>query len=430
MNYLKQIKMTITIVWFTSLVFSEAVFGWSGDTYDYTRIDSHAIKAPKEVEGSIKSLVEYLVRPTRNDLEKLRSVFTWIAHNISYDSAMRERKVSSREVAPAIVFKKRTTICSGYANLAKRMMTDAIGKNVFLVNGNSKGYGYELHSHAWNAVKLEDIWYFIDCTWGAGYLNEKKEFTQKFNDFYFLTPPEVNIYTHFPDKPSWQRIVEPISVEKFKNLIRTTPNYFKYGLNLESHSKSVIEADSSLNLNLVFPEDLLVSASLHYGEENIYDRYLFIQREGDECELKALFPATGEYTLRLYAKPRESEGSYKEVLSYLVKIGRANSWTIGFPTVFKGFKLHEVILYCPLTGFLRKGVIYKFKLKIPGANKAAVVQDKKWHNLSRKVEIFQTDLTLEPGIAGVYAIFPGMSDYTCLLEYKVVKGWGIRDAKF
>jgi hypothetical protein len=53
---------------------------------DYRAIDEHALKAPKELESSIDSLVAYLIKPARNDKEKLRAIFRWIATNISYDT--------------------------------------------------------------------------------------------------------------------------------------------------------------------------------------------------------------------------------------------------------------------------------------------------------------------------------------------------------
>lgn len=53
---------------------------------DYRAIDEHALKAPKELENSIDSLVDYLIKPARNDKEKLRAIFRWISTNISYDT--------------------------------------------------------------------------------------------------------------------------------------------------------------------------------------------------------------------------------------------------------------------------------------------------------------------------------------------------------
>jgi len=42
--------------------------------------------------------------------------------------------------------------------------------------GYEKGRGFKEPDHAWLAVSIEEIWYLIDPTWGAGYINNNKEF--------------------------------------------------------------------------------------------------------------------------------------------------------------------------------------------------------------------------------------------------------------
>ena len=53
-------------------------------------------------------------------------------------------------------------------------------------------------SHAWNAVFLGGFWRLLDCTWGAGKVEEDGTFIKELNEHFFLTDPDELIYTHFP----------------------------------------------------------------------------------------------------------------------------------------------------------------------------------------------------------------------------------------
>ncbi|HPS92175.1 MAG TPA: hypothetical protein PKV33_08465, partial [Methanothrix sp.] len=50
--------------------------------YSYEKIDLHALNAPTSAEATIGSLATYLIEPAKNDREKARAIFRWIAENI------------------------------------------------------------------------------------------------------------------------------------------------------------------------------------------------------------------------------------------------------------------------------------------------------------------------------------------------------------
>lgn len=60
-------------------------------------------------------------------------------------------------------------VCQSYV-IAFYMMTTAAGLDCQYVTGKANGGG-----HAWNQVKVDGTWYYIDCTWddpvGGGYEN-------------------------------------------------------------------------------------------------------------------------------------------------------------------------------------------------------------------------------------------------------------------
>ena len=69
-------------------------------------------------------------------------------------------------------------------------------------------------NHEYNAVKLNNQWYPIDLTWGAGHLKDKK-FVKSYNEFYFMTNPELLIKTHFPEDDKWQLTKRKYTFEEF-----------------------------------------------------------------------------------------------------------------------------------------------------------------------------------------------------------------------
>ena len=69
-------------------------------------------------------------------------------------------------------------------------------------------------NHEYNAVKLNNQWYPIDSTWGAGHLKNKK-FVKSYNEFYFMSNPELLITTHFPIEDKWQLTKRKYTLEEF-----------------------------------------------------------------------------------------------------------------------------------------------------------------------------------------------------------------------
>ncbi|MEM6725548.1 MAG: hypothetical protein AAF598_16020, partial [Bacteroidota bacterium] len=53
----------------------------------FLAIDQYTTKsAPKATAQNLDQLVNHLVKPAKTDREKARSFFSWIAHNIAYDT--------------------------------------------------------------------------------------------------------------------------------------------------------------------------------------------------------------------------------------------------------------------------------------------------------------------------------------------------------
>jgi hypothetical protein len=303
--------------------------------------DELAIRAPASAASSIESLSSYLTSSAQNDIEKARAIYRWITENIAYNFEGYLAKQYGDQSAAAVL-QRRTAVCAGYANLFEALGKSA-GLEVVVVEGWSKGYGYvddTLYgdpNHAWNAVSLGGNWYLIESTWGSGFIGEEKRFVRRFESYYFLVPPEQLIFTHYPLDPRWQLLAGSLTKDQFLSSPRVWPQFFEDGLALLSNRSGTINAKHEVAVEVLTPQDALLSASLHHRGEKLPDLYTFVHRDGPAYEIKAAFPEAGEYTLTLYSKKAGDEGPYWSALEYSVVVSEGDSDHPGFPTVWQPF---------------------------------------------------------------------------------------------
>ena len=190
---------------------------------DFQTIDAHARQAPSSVTKNVEKLTQYLVKPAKNDTEKVRSFYVWIAENISYDvkAFMHYNPSRYQPVAPNEVLKQRKAVCQGYADLFQEMchLVDIPSR---IVPGYSKGFGYQGDhtfdnaDHAWNAVRIDEQWHLLDVTWASGGINDQLRFVKNYQDRFFLPDPTKFIQDHMPLDPMWQLLDCPVSMSAFR----------------------------------------------------------------------------------------------------------------------------------------------------------------------------------------------------------------------
>ena len=97
---------------------------------------------------------------------------------------------------------KQVYVCSGYARLYKDIVL-YLNLEVECVSSYAKGASYKIgenmkkSNHEYNVIKLDNKWYPMDSTWGAGSV-DGENFNKCFNEIYFLPNPELLITSHFP----------------------------------------------------------------------------------------------------------------------------------------------------------------------------------------------------------------------------------------
>jgi len=396
----------------------------------YALVDARAGAAPAACAMSVEALTAYLGEWVNDDAEKARAVFTWIAHNVAYDVSLRGKKQETLSV-----LRSRRATCTGYAGLFEEL-AEALGLEVEIISGHGKGRGYEpgqgLNSaleHAWNAVKIDGEWRLVDCTWGAGFVDEQGRFVRRFTDHYFLTPPEKFVYDHFPDDAKWQLLPTPISETEYLNRVHLKSLFFERGLWLVSHRAAGIQTGSSLQVTIGAPPDTVLTAALlaaaplagapRKDGRQLAKQYAFTQRERDGFVVRAVFPSPGSYLLRVFARRRGAIGEeYETALNYAVRALSGAGAEAGFPEVYDSFLARECRLERPLTREIPAGEKMEFSVQVPGAEKVMVVRSEEaWWPLDKVGDRFSGAALVQPGRLRVFAKFPGMTKYEGLLEY-------------
>jgi len=388
---------------------------------DYKSLDAHADKAPASVQGNIDDLARYLIKPASNDFEKIRALFRWVTQNINYDMEKFSNQILQRR-SEVETLKEKLGVCDEYSNLLAAL-GKAAGLEMAVIYGYSKGYGYTIGdritsgpNHAWNAVKINWKWYLIDATWGAGYIDEQKGFMKKFQEYYFLTPPEKFIYDHFPDDERWQLVDHSLSMREFQNLPNLQAPFFEYGLILKSHQQNIIRGGDYLQIDFFTPDRVSLITQLEQDGRKLPEYLTFSQRKAGQFNIFVQIPDPGSYILKIYAKDISEPGEYRFAMEYKIEADHGKT-APGFPVSFASFSDANGYLFEPISRRLSTGSALNFRISVPDAFEVVIKNNDQWHILSKKGQQFDGQFTLEKGKVTLYAKFREGNQFNGLLEW-------------
>jgi len=169
---------------------------------------AHAIRLGKL---DLLQLTDSLTKPYSTDREKVRAIFAWITDNIAYHCNFQNSRdplldaadrMTDIQIRLALVLKNRRALCGGYAFLFKTMC-DLAEVEARVVEGKAYGGHTEGEGHAWNAVRLDGRWYWLDLTWASGTCSNGR-FQQTYQEHYFLAPIARMLYSHRPTEAFWR----------------------------------------------------------------------------------------------------------------------------------------------------------------------------------------------------------------------------------
>ncbi len=157
-------------------------------------------------------------------------------------------------------------------------------------------------------------------------------------------------------------------------------------------------------------------ADLSRDGQALPDSQTFVQREGADYAVRAAFPMAGQYELTIFSKRAGAEGPYNSTLSYPVQVSNGATG-LSYPQTYASFHNVGAVLYSPFSGSLSLGSTQSFRLLVPDAERVAVIIDEQWHYLKGTGGIFQGNVTIDGRDIGVYAQFPGNTQFSGLLKY-------------
>ena len=134
-----------------------------------------------------------------SDYEKVKYVYETIIENTEYDmSAEDNQNICS-------VFLKKASVCQGYAKAVQYLLIRLNIPTTLVMGTVENGEG-----HAWNLVKINNQYYYLDATWGdASYLFHLQEGEESQNipsinyDYLCVTTEEISRTHSFSDLISW-----------------------------------------------------------------------------------------------------------------------------------------------------------------------------------------------------------------------------------
>ena len=271
-----------------------------------------------------------------------------------------------------------------------------------------------------------------------------KDPNENFNLFYILIWPNLLINSHFPAEDNWQLTDKIITFKQFLNkFIVDYPKFYKgvfeYNVDLLTHKEPFIQITNKDNLviKLKIPNYIIEGNLYSPATGQKVSEIKFNYEQKDKIfTFEPIFPKIGDYILRVSLRAINSTDlSYRPLFDYrirvinttlfnyfnkyntklishrydkerpfddiLPKIGNRNpnlntNYNINrivsdYKKIFPSKSIKRVCydnegfyLLEPRSGFIRKGVVTKFRFRIKGASNASILDGHKLINLKRK----------------------------------------------
>jgi Transglutaminase-like superfamily len=198
----------------------------------YGAIDKKALALPDSLTKSSQEIAKFIDVNFKNESEKVRAIYIWVASNIEYDiqNMFAINFYEKKEDKISKPLKTRKGICENYAHLFNDICLN-VGIKSRVIEGYTKQNGFaDYIPHAWCAALVDSSWYIFDPTWGSGFISNSK-FVKKINNEYFMASPYSIIKSHMPFDMLWQFLNYPITNQEFyegKVIQNKSKEYFNF----------------------------------------------------------------------------------------------------------------------------------------------------------------------------------------------------------
>jgi len=347
--------------------------------------------------------------------------FFWICQNIKYDAESYFSGVY--KVAPEETFSTGKSVCSGYSRLFE-YIGSYLGLDIINVSGYAKGYSYNINekisgtNHEWNIIKLNNVYYQIDSTWGAGYLSGR-EFKQEFKEFYFCPKPEYLILSHYPEEKKWQLIYPYMSIDEFSKRVKFSLKFYEFFTTDFLYHTMTVKSRHTIKF-IKNNEKANIESSIHIydqqGKEtnNAIGLVLYNKKY---IEYFYIFKKKGKYKTNIYANYKNIK-LRSHVVTYYLEC--EEDWKDSEDTPFNLPKIYsnDITIIEPLFNIMKKGKKVTLKMK-SDVTEEIIITNGKWLNIKKNKDgIFETTLIVDTD-----KIFIGRKtnekDFSTSITYKV-----------
>ncbi|KAJ2903000.1 cytokinesis protein 3 [Zalerion maritima] len=297
--------------------------------------NSRFISGLPPMTTAITLATQYVCRPFRSDVQRLRAIFTWVAEKITWEEDF-EGQIDTRKV----VQNKRG--CSEeYAVLVAEMCA-AVGLQCEIVRGYLKTPGeipecniMPRSNHWWNCVTVDNEWRIMDCSLASPSNPRRALYSAGISSadpWWFLARPTEACWTHIPEHSGQQHICPPVAHEILLNLPCACPPYFKNSMDMVEYNTSLtrIEDLEMAHIQFTVPPDVEVAAEVevkafsrdmdgdYFESGDILKKRALAQAEwfngAKRYTIKALLPGDeGTGMLKVYAGKRGLMHSIKDI---------------------------------------------------------------------------------------------------------------------
>ena len=175
------------LFWFSGGGMSSTFAAMTGGSFEpvYTMSEAEAIQAQAVIDARVSSFLSGIPEGA-SDYDKALAVYEYIIYNTSYDTSLDTNSIHH-------IFMDGKGICGCYSKTTQYLL-NLMGIECVTVSGYTVSDSGRT-DHAWNLVKLDGDWYWLDTTWGdpVGYGEERIQY-----DYFCLTTEAISI-DHFVD---------------------------------------------------------------------------------------------------------------------------------------------------------------------------------------------------------------------------------------
>ena len=225
-----------------------------------------------------------VVDPRMTDAQKVAALYK------KYTSTMSYAWGGGKEIGNAVgALTNRIAICGGYSFGFQYILMRAGVQSIYMTGDTSEGY------HAWNYVKADGQWYFVDSTWGSDRWLLKGQSS--------LTSHKPRTTQHFEPVPTLSETDYNLNDAKFVHVEKNTINAVKeevkkilneYAANLDSIDEVYVFEPSDLKM-VGSETDMAIAEKIRTVIQGKYDGVITVALSNHGYNSVAEFLENGLY---------------------------------------------------------------------------------------------------------------------------------------